>query len=136
MVYFTNLKKIESLKQEFATLKEHPLQQQIKREEKISVLDCFAGIGGMSRGLIEAGGYDVKWAVEKNHGAAAMFRLNHDDTFLFEEDIFAWFTKMERMVERKNGTASNKNHDKNPYLQVLKAQHLHFSPVSVIHIQT
>ena len=131
-----NLKKIESLKQEFATLKEHPLQQQIKREEKISVLDCFAGIGGMSRGLIEAGGYDVKWAVEKNHGAAAMFRLNHDDTFLFEEDIFAWFTKMERMVEKKNGTASNKNHDKNPYLQVLKAQHLHFSPVSVIHIQT
>jgi len=117
-------RKIEYLEQEVAKLREEKLQA-TTHEEKISVLDVFAGLGGMSRGFIEAG-YDVKWAVEKNPGAAAIFRLNHDDTFLFEEDVFTWFAKMEKLVS--NDTGLNRNHEKNPYLQVLKAQHIHFSP--------
>lgn len=96
-----------------------------KAKKKIKVLDFFAGIGGMSSGFIAAGGYDVKWAVEKNPGAAAMFRLNHDGSILFEEDVLQWLCKMEQEVARCQNP-----HENNPYMQTLQAEHLHFSPVS------
>lgn len=93
-------------------------------EEKITVVDFFAGIGGMSTGIMKDDRFDVKWAVEKDPGAAAMFRLNHEGTILFEEDIIQWLSKMKREV-----TNSQTPHENNPYMQALKAQHLHFSPV-------
>ena len=121
-----NLNKMESLKEELSSLRKESIYKK-KDEVKIPVLDVFAGIGGMSHGFIEAGGFDVKWAIEKNHSAAAMYKLNHDDTFMFEEDVKIWLAKMKRIL-KENG--SKKRNDNNPYLQVLNAQHLHFSPVS------
>lgn len=86
-----------------------------------SVLDIFAGIGGASQGFIKAG-FDVKWAVEKDHFTAKTFQLNHPGTFLFEECVKVWFEK----VTKESGE-ERRNKD-NPHTAVLNATHVHFSP--------
>ena len=93
--------------------------------EKIKVLDVFAGIGGMSRGFLKTEKFDVPFAVEKNHGVAAIFMINHPDSFLFKEDVRIWFEKVKQAAD------INKNCN-NPYVQVLNVDHLHFSPVRFI----
>ena len=50
------------------------------------VLDLFAGAGGLSLGLAEAG-LDVRHAVEWDADSAATYRLAHPDVKLFEGDI-------------------------------------------------
>jgi DNA (cytosine-5)-methyltransferase 1 len=49
-------------------------------------LELFAGIGGMSRGLTEAG-FDVRWLVEKDKVAAASLCQIHRNKNIFEEDV-------------------------------------------------
>lgn len=60
------------------------------------VLELFAGCGGMSAGLIQAG-FHVKYAVEKDAFAAASLRANHqrDDMQIFEEDVNEFLKKVE-----------------------------------------
>ncbi len=53
---------------------------------KYKAVDLFAGCGGMSEGLRQAG-FDVIAAVEIDKYAAKTYRMNHPDTVLFEEDI-------------------------------------------------
>ena len=49
-------------------------------------IDLFAGCGGLSKGLIQAG-YDVRAAVELDSTAAKTYRKNHPQTVLIERDI-------------------------------------------------
>lgn len=51
-----------------------------------SAADLFAGAGGSTQGLRQAG-YDVLAAVEFDGACAKTYRANHADTRLYEEDI-------------------------------------------------
>ncbi len=51
-------------------------------------LDCFAGCGGMTQGLREAG-FRVVGAIEIDSSAAQVFRANHPDVQIWEEDVQA-----------------------------------------------
>ncbi|KPN72768.1 DNA cytosine methyltransferase [Neisseria sp. 74A18] len=52
----------------------------------LSSIDLFAGGGGLSEGLKQAG-FRICSAVENNAHAAETFRANHKDAYVFENDI-------------------------------------------------
>lgn len=60
------------------------------------VLDLFAGCGGMSLGFRNTGFFDLKYAVEKDHVAAATHMINFPDADLFEEDVNDFLEKSEK----------------------------------------
>ena len=51
-----------------------------------NAIDLFSGCGGLSEGLRQAG-FEVVAGVEIDKNAAKAYRLNHTDSFLFEDDI-------------------------------------------------
>ncbi len=51
-----------------------------------TAIDCFSGCGGMTEGLKQAG-FNVVGAIELDDSAAAVYRLNHPDVRLWQEDI-------------------------------------------------
>ncbi|XP_076291228.1 DNA methyltransferase 1a [Lasioglossum baleicum] len=53
---------------------------------KLRTLDVFAGCGGLSEGLHQAGIAECLWAIEKEEPAAHAYRLNHTNTTVFTED--------------------------------------------------
>lgn len=60
------------------------------RTPTLSVLDLFAGAGGLTRGFDDAGGFRSVQAVELDVAAAATFTRNHPDTSLFVGPIQEW----------------------------------------------
>ncbi|WP_267644138.1 DNA cytosine methyltransferase [Haloarchaeobius amylolyticus] len=54
------------------------LEEQRKEREGPVVVDLFAGAGGLSHGLSQAG-YDVRWAIDIEPDAVATYRLNHPE---------------------------------------------------------
>ncbi len=52
----------------------------------LPVLDLFAGAGGLSMGLVEAG-FDAVAAVEANADACATYRARHPGAKLYEQDV-------------------------------------------------
>jgi DNA (cytosine-5)-methyltransferase 1 len=52
----------------------------------VRAIDLFAGAGGATAGLRDAG-FDVVAAIENDPAACDSYRLNHKDTVLIEEDI-------------------------------------------------
>lgn len=52
----------------------------------INVLDLFAGCGGLSTGLKQAG-FNIKWACELDEHAAKTYSASHPDTVLWQEDV-------------------------------------------------
>lgn len=62
----------------------------------MDAIDLFAGAGGATAGLRDAG-FDVLAAVENDPDACASYRLNHKDTALIEEDILT--VTPERLLE-------------------------------------
>ncbi|CAD1477928.1 unnamed protein product [Heterotrigona itama] len=57
-----------------------------KVTRKLKTLDVFAGCGGLSDGLQQAGIIDNRWAIEKDEPAACAYRLNNPNTIVFCED--------------------------------------------------
>ncbi|XP_078046849.1 DNA methyltransferase 1a isoform X2 [Augochlora pura] len=53
---------------------------------KLKTLDVFAGCGGLSEGLHQAGVAECLWAIEKEEPAANAYRLNNPNTTVFTED--------------------------------------------------
>ncbi|XP_023289399.1 DNA (cytosine-5)-methyltransferase 1 [Orussus abietinus] len=53
---------------------------------KLRTLDVFAGCGGLSEGLRQAGVAESLWAIEKEEPAAHAYRFNNPDTVVFSED--------------------------------------------------
>lgn len=56
----------------------HRLQEQSKERDGPTVVDLFAGAGGLSCGLSRAG-YDIRWAIDIEPDAVATYRLNHPE---------------------------------------------------------
>lgn len=57
-----------------------------KSRPKPTAIDCFAGCGGMTQGLKQAG-YRVVGAIELDAGACRTYRKNHRGTHLWEADV-------------------------------------------------
>lgn len=55
----------------------------------LRTLDVFAGCGGLSEGLHQAGVADCKWAVENVEAAAHAYSLNNRNCIVFNEDCNA-----------------------------------------------
>ncbi|WP_417761685.1 DNA cytosine methyltransferase [Shewanella sp.] len=53
---------------------------------ELSSIDLFAGGGGLSEGMKQAG-FNIVSAVENNHYAAQTFKANHENAVIFENDI-------------------------------------------------
>lgn len=51
-----------------------------------TAIDLFAGAGGTTQGLRDAG-YEIVAAVENDRAAAATYRANHEEVSVFEQDI-------------------------------------------------
>ena len=64
---------------------------------KPTVLDLFAGCGGLSIGL-EAAGFSVKWANEKDEDAARAYESHHDAA-MWCEDVSQF---LNRIVNKEN----------------------------------
>ncbi|CAN1342687.1 DNA (cytosine-5)-methyltransferase 1 [Linum perenne] len=53
------------------------------RGNLLTTLDIFAGCGGLSEGLHQAGVSTTKWAIEYEEPAGEAFRLNHPESLVF-----------------------------------------------------
>ncbi|GLH01282.1 DNA (Cytosine-5)-methyltransferase PliMCI [Gryllus bimaculatus] len=54
--------------------------------KKLKTLDVFAGCGGLSEGLHQAGLAETRWAIEKEESAANAFKLNNPECTVFTDD--------------------------------------------------
>jgi len=84
------------------------------------VLDLFAGCGGMSLGLAEAG-FDVKYMVENNSFAADALRINHDKrhAIIYQQDVNTFLRNAKEAADRKGFTGYPKRDG---------IDHIHASP--------
>jgi DNA (cytosine-5)-methyltransferase 1 len=49
----------------------------------MATMDIFAGCGGLSEGMHQAGVADTKWAIEYEQPAADAFKLNNPEAAVF-----------------------------------------------------
>ncbi|KAK3733077.1 hypothetical protein QZH41_008420, partial [Actinostola sp. cb2023] len=61
-------------------------QEEAKPTRKLKSLDVFAGCGGLSAGLHQAGVAESLWAIEKEVPAAQAYRLNNSGCTVFSDD--------------------------------------------------
>ncbi|XP_031847018.1 DNA methyltransferase 1a isoform X2 [Nomia melanderi] len=61
---------------------------------KLKTLDVFAGCGGLSEGLHQAGVSECLWAIEKEEPAAHAYRLNNPHATVFTEDCNVFLKKV------------------------------------------
>lgn len=69
------------------------MTQDASTKRKLRVLDLFAGAGGFSEGLRQAGGYVTVQAVEMDPSAAATYSLNHAKASLYVGPIQQWLVE-------------------------------------------
>src|SRR5712671_17715 len=62
------------------------MKAKTKSQRKPIAIDCFAGCGGLSQGLKQAG-YNVVGAVEVDSDACDVYRLNHPNVETWSADI-------------------------------------------------
>uniref|UniRef100_A0A7N0U3N0 DNA (cytosine-5)-methyltransferase n=1 Tax=Kalanchoe fedtschenkoi TaxID=63787 RepID=A0A7N0U3N0_KALFE len=53
------------------------------KNHQLATLDIFAGCGGLSEGLQQAGASITKWAIEYEEPAGNAFKLNHPESLMF-----------------------------------------------------
>ncbi|KAI9215739.1 hypothetical protein POPTR_T046100v4 [Populus trichocarpa] len=58
-------------------------QLEASPEYRLATLDIFAGCGGLSEGLQQAGVSTTKWAIEYEEPAGEAFKLNHAESLMF-----------------------------------------------------
>ncbi|KAJ6349685.1 hypothetical protein OIU77_007126 [Salix suchowensis] len=58
-------------------------QWEASPEYRLATLDIFAGCGGLSEGLQQAGVSTTKWAIEYEEPAGEAFKLNHAESLMF-----------------------------------------------------
>ncbi|CAN0865136.1 DNA (cytosine-5)-methyltransferase 1 [Linum grandiflorum] len=69
--------------------KEIEIDEQVEKPKEesqgnlLATLDIFAGCGGLSEGLRQAGVSTTKWAIEYEEPAGEAFRLNHPESLVF-----------------------------------------------------
>ncbi|XP_011881443.1 PREDICTED: DNA (cytosine-5)-methyltransferase PliMCI-like [Vollenhovia emeryi] len=68
-------------KQEFETAVDYSTMSR-----RLRMLDIFAGCGGLSEGMHQAGVAESLWAIEKENAAANAYRLNNPKTTVFSMD--------------------------------------------------
>jgi hypothetical protein len=81
-------------------------------KSEITCLELFAGAGGMSQGLRDAG-LTVKWAVEQDPSAIDTWKMNHlnDGAIMFPESLESFFEKLkEGKLSPYNEIKANCNH--------------------------
>ncbi|KAL8585576.1 hypothetical protein ACOMHN_050335 [Nucella lapillus] len=61
-------------------------EEEEKGIHKLKTLDVFAGCGGLSEGLRQAGVSECLWAIENDGPAAQAFQLNNPHTLIFTDD--------------------------------------------------
>ncbi|KAL7287133.1 hypothetical protein TKK_0018750 [Trichogramma kaykai] len=88
----TNKIKSKSKRAETQPLEVPPKYPEIKN--KLRTLDVFAGCGGLSEGLHQAGVSDTKWAIEVDDAAAHAFRFNNSNCSVFTGDCNAILKKV------------------------------------------
>jgi len=54
-------------------------------KRKYSVVDLFAGAGGLSHGFLQTGRFDIKAAFENNPKAQETYRRNHSETTIYND---------------------------------------------------
>lgn len=81
-------------------------------EVPLKCLDVFAGCGGLSHGLHEAGIVETKWAIEVYEPAAQAFRKNNPNALVFIDDCNVLLKKV--MEADENGQAALHNGKKLP----------------------
>ncbi|VVB07151.1 unnamed protein product [Arabis nemorensis] len=57
--------------------------EEVPKELRLATLDIFAGCGGLSHGLEQAGVSATKWAIEYEEPAGQAFRQNHTESTVF-----------------------------------------------------
>ncbi|WZN58936.1 DNA (cytosine-5)-methyltransferase [Chloropicon roscoffensis] len=57
--------------------------------KKLATLDIFAGCGGLSEGMHQAGAAETKWAIEFEDAAAKSFELNHKGAVVYNKNCNA-----------------------------------------------
>ncbi|KAL6501336.1 Class I-like SAM-binding methyltransferase superfamily [Orobanche hederae] len=62
---------------------EFPKLKEASQGSRLTTLDIFAGCGGLSEGLEQAGVSLTKWAIEYEEAAGDAFRLNHPGSLVF-----------------------------------------------------
>ena len=77
-----------------------------KTNRLLDVLDLFAGCGGLSAGLLQAGGFRIVAACECDPAAAKTYRLNNPGTIVIPKDITRPETRDE-MCAAFDGTDGN-----------------------------
>lgn len=55
------------------------------KKEPYSVVDLFAGAGGLSYGFLQTGKFEVKAAFENNHNAQKTYKRNHGDAVVYDD---------------------------------------------------
>ncbi|KAG8641192.1 hypothetical protein MANES_13G119400v8 [Manihot esculenta] len=58
-------------------------EREASQERRLATLDIFAGCGGLSEGLQQAGVSTTKWAIEYEEPAGEAFKLNHPASLVF-----------------------------------------------------
>ena len=53
--------------------------------KKYSIVDLFAGAGGLSCGFLQTGRFEVIAAFENNHNAQTTYKLNHHDVMVYDD---------------------------------------------------
>lgn len=85
-------------------------------DRPLKCMDVFAGCGGLSEGLHQAGIATTKWAIEKDPAAANAFKLNNPDSLVYTDDCNEL---LKLVMENKDGENNSRNLPKKGEVEML-----------------